>query len=434
MKDWSIKYQDYNRNEELLREALCTVGNGYFATRAAAEGSVAGEFHYPGTYLAGGYNRLETNIAGRVIENEDLVNWPDFTLLSFKIENGEWFNIDAVEFIEFEQILNIKEGILERMMQFRDKDGRETEIKSRRLVSMAEKHLAAIEWKLKPLNWSGKITIKSALNGRISNSGVARYRALNGQHLIPLLTGSFEEDGIFIKVRTSQSEIVMAQTCKTHLSFELYEPSVERRNIIEESYIAQELTFEALVNKAIRVEKIVSLYTSRDMAIADPLGDAKRLMKRVSGFDDLLKFHKMSWEELWGQSDIILDADDGNDQMLLRLHIFHLFQTFGLKTIDLDVGIPARGWHGEAYRGHIFWDEIYIFPFYNITIPSSPVPCLCIDTGDYRRHGLLLKRKVIMEPCFPGKAAVMVVKRHRYYTLIRNRVTGFPIIHIYKGM
>jgi alpha,alpha-trehalase len=37
---------------ERLREALCTVGNGYMATRGAAPESSAGEHHYPGTYLA----------------------------------------------------------------------------------------------------------------------------------------------------------------------------------------------------------------------------------------------------------------------------------------------------------------------------------------------------------------------------------------------
>jgi hypothetical protein len=41
-------------------------------------GGRAGGAHCPGTYLAGGYNRLETEIAGRVIENEDLVNWPNW--------------------------------------------------------------------------------------------------------------------------------------------------------------------------------------------------------------------------------------------------------------------------------------------------------------------------------------------------------------------
>lgn len=370
MKDWIIKYSGYSPQEEPLREALCTIGNGYFATRAAAEGAVAGGNHYPGTYLAGGYNRLETTIAGRVIENEDLVNWPDWTLLKFKVANGDWLDIDAVEVLNLEQSLNLKEGILDRKMRIRDKEGRETQINSSRIVSMSEMHLAAIEWQLQPLNWEGQLTIQSALNGQVMNSGVARYRALNGQHLIPLGTGSFEEDGIYLKVRSSQSEIVMVQACRTQISFDLYEPSVERTNIIEEDFVAQELNFHALENKVIKVEKLVSIYTSRDMAIADPLCEAKKSVKRTPGFDELLFYHKLAWEELWGQSDIVLEADGNNDQLLLRLHIFHLFQTFSLKTIDEDVGIPARGWHGEAYRGHIFWDELFIFPFYNISIPE----------------------------------------------------------------
>jgi trehalose/maltose hydrolase-like predicted phosphorylase len=370
MDDWTIKYSEYSPQEEPLRESLCTVGNGYFATRAAAEGSMPGNTHYPGTYLAGGYNRLETTIAGRVIENEDLVNWPDWTLLRFKVEDGDWFDIDAVEILEFEQSLNLKEGALERIMSFRDKMGFETRLISSRIVSMAEMHIGSIKWELQPLNWEGRIIIHSALNAKVTNSGVARYRALNGQHLISLETGSFEEDGIFLKVRSSQSEIVMVQACRTLLRFELYEPAVERRSIIEQGYVAQELIFEARENKIVTVEKLVSVYTSRDMAIADPLCEAKKLVTRISGFAELFRFHQLAWEELWGQSDILLKTDGDNDQLLLRLHIFHLFQTFSLKTIDEDVGIPARGWHGEAYRGHVFWDELFIFPFYNITIPE----------------------------------------------------------------
>ena len=41
-----------------------------------------------------------------------------------------------------------------------------------------------------------------------------------------------------------------------------------------------------------------------------------------------------------------------------------------MHTMDLDVGVPSRGWHGEAYRGHIFWDELFIFPFLNFRLPE----------------------------------------------------------------
>jgi alpha,alpha-trehalase len=56
--------------------------------------------------------------------------------------------------------------------------------------------------------------------------------------------------------------------------------------------------------------------------------------------------------------------------MILRLHIFHLLQTVSPNSVDRNVGVPARGWHGEAYRGHVFWDELFIFPFLNLRLPE----------------------------------------------------------------
>lgn len=370
METWKIIYSDYKPEDEKLREALCTLGNGYFATRGAIEGSPDQERHYPGTYLAGGYNRLETEIHGRVIENEDLVRWPDWTVLKFRPENGEWFNIDQVDLKSFEQELDLKEGFLERRILFTDKEQRETLLISRRIVSMFNMHLAAIEWELIPQNWSGKITVHSALDGGVTNNGVARYRDFNSKHLKLLDKGNFEEDGIFLKMLSSQSEIVMAQAAKTRIYFELYDSFIDRKTIVDDTYVAQEMTFDLVENKKVRIEKLLALYTSRDKAISDPLSEAKKTVKRVLDFSELQRYHCQAWSELWGQCDISLEADDDEDQLLLRFHIFHLFQTFTLNTIDLDSGIPARGWHGEAYRGHIFWDELYIFPFYNISIPE----------------------------------------------------------------
>ena len=62
----------------------------------------------------------------------------------------------------------------------------------------------------------------------------------------------------------------------------------------------------------------------------------------------------------------------GNDQvqLLLRLHTAHLLQVCSPHTADLDAGMPARGLNGEAYRGHVFWDEMYAFPFLNVRLPE----------------------------------------------------------------
>lgn len=370
MEEWIIKYSEYIPEKELLREALCTVGNGYFATRGAAEESQPGKNHYPGTYLAGGYNRLETEIAGKIIENEDLVNWPNWTILKFKPENGTWLDMDKFTILSYEQDLNLKEGIFERRIHFKDEEKRETKLVTRRIVSLRNMHLAAIEWELTPQNWSGNITLHSALDGSVINNGVERYRELNSKHLIPLEKGHFEEDCIFLKVMTNQSEIVMAQAAATTVYFDQYDSPITRTTVLEEGYIGQELTFAAEVNKTIKIEKIVVVYTSKDKAVSEPLSEAKKEVKRTGNFQKIKQDQIAEWKELWDQCDILLEADDSEDQLLLRFHIFHLFQTYSLNTIDLDAGIPARGWHGEAYRGHILWDELFIFPFFNISIPE----------------------------------------------------------------
>ena len=108
-----------------------------------AEESRADEIHYPGTYLAGGYNRLQTDMAGRTIENEDLVNLPNWLCLTFRVEDAEWFDLTMVDVLSYHQELDLKHGILSRTLRFRDKQRRVTALASRRFVPLAaiEKNL-----------------------------------------------------------------------------------------------------------------------------------------------------------------------------------------------------------------------------------------------------------------------------------------------------
>ena len=154
MENFSIHYSGWEPEEQKLREALCTLGNGYFATRGAAEESKDDQYNYPGTYLAGGYNRAKSNISDKETENEDLVNFPNWLCLNFRPKEGDWLNLEMYQVLNYEQHLDMKNGILIRLLEVKDKEGRRTQIKSRRFVSMRDMHNAAFEWTLIPLNWS----------------------------------------------------------------------------------------------------------------------------------------------------------------------------------------------------------------------------------------------------------------------------------------
>lgn len=366
MNGWILKYEGFDPQKEALREALCTLGNGYFCTRGAAPESEADDIHYPGTYMAGGYNRLKTEIAGRVVENEDLVNMPNWLLMKFRHEGDNWFNLMSVNILLYRQELDIKQGLLTRNVRFVDKHGRETTIAIQRIVHIEHMHLAAQTMTITPENWSGRIYLHSALNGTVINAGVERYKQFNNKHFDALDTGTFDEDGVYLLGDTNQSHIRFALAAKTLVQAD---SDATKKEIVKESgYIAQEICLEATQGRPVRLEKIVSIFTSRDHAISEPLAAAIEGLEHPESFEELLRSHVITWDHLWERCDIQM-LDSARTQMILRLHIFHLLQTVSRNSIDLDTGVPARGWHGEAYRGHIFWDELFIFPYLNLRVP-----------------------------------------------------------------
>ncbi|WP_462319340.1 glycoside hydrolase family 65 protein, partial [Marinilabilia sp.] len=284
---WKIIYEDYVPEHESLREALFTLGNGYFATRSAAEESPAGENHYPGTYLAGGYNRAKSEVSGRIVENEDLVNWPNWLSLTFKHEDGNWFDLDNVEILHYRQELDLYEGILKRTVKFREEKGRETTLISKRFVNMKNPHFAGIEWEIIPENWSGKMHVRSALDGTVTNSGVPRYQDLTGIHLQPLEIGSFDEEIIFLRVQSNQSKLRMVQAARTRAFKGDEELLLNRRFFKKVGYVAHLFDLECEEKQSVRIEKIVSVYSSRDRAIAEPVVEAKNLLSDAGTFNDL---------------------------------------------------------------------------------------------------------------------------------------------------
>ena len=374
MSAWSFVHEGFEPAEERTREALCALGNGYFVTRGAAPEAQDNGVHYPGTYVAGCYNRLCSKIDGQEVENEDLVNVPNWLLLRFRVAGGAWFDCAATTLLTYRQELDTKNGILSRSFEFRDADDRRTRVASRCFVHMDQPHLAAVETTFTPLNWSGQIEILSALDGRVRNRGVARYRDLRDDHLAPLETAVFDDQTVTLKVQTTQSLIQIAQAARTRVRQNGDEFAAERRLVQEPGFIGQEFALHVAEGGTAAVEKVVALYTSADHAIAECGLEARNAISRAGDFEELLQSHTEAWDFLWDQFDIEIDAArpeyNSRAQRILRLHLFHLLQTTSLHSMDLDVGAGARGLHGEAYRGHVFWDELFIFPILNLRMPE----------------------------------------------------------------
>ena len=369
MTGWLLRYEGLDPAQESLREALCALGNGRFVTRAAAPEARAGEHHYPGTYAAGVFNRLVDEVDGHLVANESIVNLPDWQSFTFRIDDGDWLDLSAVTVSDYVQELDLRRGVLARHFRIEDAEGRRTRVGQRRFVSMAEPFLAALECTLMAENWSGAVTVRSGLDGRVTNAGVARYRSLSGRHLVPEGAGVDADGTLTLCMSTSQSAVRIGLAARHVVLVDGAVRSVEPHAVFDGPFVAADLTLDVVPGQPVTVHKLAALCTSRDRGIGEPNEAARDELVRCEGFDAALGRHELAWEQLWRRCDIEIEGLV-RPEVILRLHIFHLLQTVCRNSIDLDVGIPARGLHGEAYRGHIFWDEMFVLPFLSLRLPE----------------------------------------------------------------
>ncbi|MCC9711360.1 glycoside hydrolase family 65 protein [Streptomyces sp. MNU76] len=362
MRDWIWEYQGYDPGQEGLREALCTLGNGYFATRGALPECGADSVHYPGTYAAGCYDRLTSEVAGHHVENEDMVNLPNWLPLRFRLTGGDWLTPDRHRLLDHGLGLDLWTGLLERRSTYEDGAGRRLRVRQLRLVHMGDPHLAALRTEFTAEDFSGELEVEATLDGRVRNTGVARYRDLEARHLVHVHSDSADADTVWLRCRTSASDIRIGMAARTvSASGEPSEARHAGRRAVQRFRLA------LAPGRTVTVDKTVALFTSRDPAIDDPLQAAVDRVGHAPGFDELLESHLTAWDLLWRRADLQVPGKAGH---ILRLHLFHVLQTLSPHTADLDVGVPARGLHGEAYRGHVFWDELFVLPYLNLHFPE----------------------------------------------------------------
>src|SRR5208282_2877948 len=117
----------------------------------------------------------------------------------------------------------------------------------------------------------GRVEVVTAIDGRVNNSGVARYQQLEGRHLNPVSPRTFGPEVIALKAETRQSNLYISQAARTRV-FRDGQPLPAGRTLYQmEDYIQQVLAFGVRQGEDTRVEKMVTFYTSRDPAVSDTL-------------------------------------------------------------------------------------------------------------------------------------------------------------------
>ncbi|MBN3906176.1 MAG: beta-phosphoglucomutase [Nostoc sp. NMS1] len=354
--DWILIETQFDPDQLQSKETVFTIGNGYLGTRGSFE---EGYPHSsPATFINGVYDDVP-------VVYTELVNCPDWLPL-IVIVNGDRFRLDQGEILSYDRQLDLRQGLIIRALRWRSPSGNTIDISFERFASLADPHVLALRCHLTPLDFDGLIEIQASINGYPENQGFNHWEGLD--------QGKTDQ-GIWLQRRTRHSRIELGMGAK--MTILGAEASLQVNTA--PGYPTLSTNFLAKAQQTVTVEKLVTVFTSRE--IDTPVSAAQEKLAHLPDYATLQKANQQAWDEVWQQSDILIEGDS-TAVFAVRYNLFQLLIA-GPRNDDR-VSIPAKTLSGFGYRGHIFWDtEIFMLPLFIFTQPA-----IARNLLSYRWHTL----------------------------------------------
>ncbi|MBI2264915.1 MAG: glycoside hydrolase family 65 protein [Armatimonadetes bacterium] len=346
--------REYQPSQDMgALESLFTLANGYMGTRGAPEEGGRGTLS--GTYLAGVFDE----VPGHVPELPVIPEWTRVRLFV----DGAPFSLHSGTVLESRLTLDMKKGTFERRVTWQDSKGAVTMIRTVRMLSMDDRHLAALIYEVTPLNHEAPMRLESFLDASLSDNGPTHLEVGKAD------TSPGGELRLLTRTLYSKIEIAQAACHKMNSGGARFTTRILSPSPCGASCHATEWTPKR--NVPFRLEKRVATTTSRDIPREDPWFDALNVLGKHNSesFENLVSAHSRIWSELWRRSDVEIQGDP-ESQRAIRFCIFHLLQC--ASPVDPRASIAAKGLSGPGYKGHVFWDtETFMLPFFIWTQPET---------------------------------------------------------------
>ena len=350
-------------------ETLFTVGNGYLGTRGSLEEGHEGAL--PGTFLRGVFDHHDSAVP-------DLVKAPDWLSLAVVV-NGVRLDVTSASVVRHRRVLDMREGAVSRDTVFEDGQGRRTRVQTVRFASSAAQHLCCLRARITPENHTAPVIVRSGIDGTGYNLDrrpiyaepppddpqMTWHKWARSRHLDEVAREQSPE-GIYLETRTIDTGITIGYAALTTVP-QAAEPDVEQRY----KYIEQTSRAQVAAGDTLTVDKLVAVYTSRDVAAASVRPACLDELRRhaATGFEACRERNRAAWRAKWADSDVTIDGD-ADATRAVRFNIYQLL--IAANESDPRVNIGANSLSGERYRGHTFWDtEVFMLPFFIYTQPQT---------------------------------------------------------------
>jgi len=292
--------------------------------------------------------------------------------------DDEPFWLPNANLLRYDRRLNMKSGTLDREILWETPAGKQVLITSRRLVSFANRHVAAISYRVTLLNAAASLVISSEMAapepGAHADPNDPRQTRIFAGRVLHHRTSYAKDRRIVLCHATEKSRLTL--TCATDHMLETSCPYAHKVSYTED-FGQVAFTIEARPDCPINLTKFMIYHTSPTASAEELCGRAEWTMDRVAtqGFQQLLSSQEQYMHDFWRRSDVrVRDIREERTkrstveiQQAVRFNLFHILQASARAE---DTGVPAKGLTGQAYEGHYFWDtETYLLPFLIYTSP-----------------------------------------------------------------
>jgi alpha,alpha-trehalose phosphorylase len=379
-QEWSVIETSFRPEFMAQMETVLALGNGYLGMRGSPEeGSPCVQ---DGTFVNGFYESWPIvygeEAFGFARTGQTMLNLTDTKIIKLFVDD-EPFELNNANLHHYGRQLNMKSGTLDRELIWETPSGKQVRIKSRRLISFQQRHVAAISYEVTVLNAAAAVVIASLVLHHQSEGQKAeddpRQAKFSSTRLQPRV--SLAKDRRIVLVHgTERSQMTVACAIDHDLVTECAHCS---KTDHRENSGEVEFTIEAGPGSPIHLTKYMAYHTSKTATPAELSRRAEWTLDRAAtqGFTKLLAEQEQYIDQFWQRSDVRVNQVRGERarlstvemQQAIRMNLFHILQASARAET---CGIAAKGLTGNAYEGHYFWDtEIYVFPFLIYTSPLT---------------------------------------------------------------
>ncbi|WP_311244556.1 glycosyl hydrolase family 65 protein [Microbacterium sp. WCS2018Hpa-23] len=367
-------------SEDGVGETLFSVGNGYLGLRGNhIEGRGA---HEHGTFINGLHEtwpiRHAEQAYGFAEVGQTIVNAPDAKVMRVYVDD-EPISFDEADVREYRRTLDMRTGVLERVVVWETPSGKRVRMRDERIVSFEERHLAVLRLEVVVENADAPVTVSCQMINRQDGAGVyagtpnqakSGFDPRKSEKIAErvLETAEHWQDGLRSALSYSVAASGMTVAVVADHIIET-ENDYTSRTLIEEDISKNVFRVQAKAGVPISVTKLVSYHTSRGVPARELVDRCRRSLDRVAVEGVQAQFDRQAeWlAAFWARSDVQIGEHD-DIQQATRWCLLQLAQASARAD---GTGVPAKGVSGSGYSGHYFWDtEIYVLPFLTYTSPQ----------------------------------------------------------------